>query len=303
MSTNYWMTYAFLACATTLAARVYASDTAGDDEYPMDSEAPAVASKPVKPSWSEAEKKCARSYWLEGQRQQQAGQLRDALASFRKAHACIAAPTTRLSIAQVLARLGRLAEARTVAREVVAIPAYVGEPEVFVQARRKAGVLAERLEARMERALQPPQANPAPAEKVQSPTPALKPRTSVPTTPKQHPSVMPTSLAWAGFSIAAVGIIIGGGAGGVAMHQMSRIEQACSSAPQSCIAGHDDFRSTELWAHTSTAGFALAGVGAVTGLIGLFVTREPDDTAEPSSITATIQPSIGPIGAILSGTL
>lgn len=75
----------------------------------------------------------------------------EALARYREAHAIMGVPSTGIEVARTLEKLGRLAEAWQMAREVAAIPAAKSEPKPFAEARAEAGALERTLEARLPR--------------------------------------------------------------------------------------------------------------------------------------------------------
>ena len=111
---------------------------------------------------SGAERETARSLMVEGDRLRSAGDLKGALGCFQAAHAIMHVPTTGLPMAEVLAELGLLVEARATALEITVQPAVSGEPAVFVTARRSAAALATKLEPRvctLETAVTPTEAN------------------------------------------------------------------------------------------------------------------------------------------------
>ncbi len=93
----------------------------------------------------------ARNLMDEGDAKLERGDTRGALLSYRAAHTLMNVPTTGIEVARVEAKLGKLVEARKVAREVVRIPVKPHEPKPFVEARSDAQLLADALETRIPR--------------------------------------------------------------------------------------------------------------------------------------------------------
>ncbi len=140
-------------------------------------------------------------------------------------------------------------------------------------------VLREREHQRLEVAFGPvPKAPPAPPPRPE-PEPAPAPAPDAP----EEPSAVPPA-AWAAFGVGAAGLVVGTVAGGVALSQMSALEDDCSELYCEDRKWESDRDNMMTTAHVSTAGFAVAGAGATIGLILVLV-------SEPAA--ATIQPDIG----------
>lgn len=77
-------------------------------------------------------------------------------------------------------------------------------------------------------------------------------------------------LTWGGFGLAALGFVVGSGAGLVAMGKTSDLENQCVNA-QCPASVHDDIESAQTWSTVSTAAFVTAAVGAVIGVVSLAV--------------------------------
>lgn len=100
---------------------------------------------------TKTEVEMARNLMDEGDAKLERGDARGALLSYRAAHTLMNVPTTGIEVARVEAKLGKLVEARKVAREVVLIPVKPHEPKPFVDARSDAQLLADALETRIPR--------------------------------------------------------------------------------------------------------------------------------------------------------
>lgn len=97
-------------------------------------------------------------------------------------------------------------------------------------------------------------------------------------------------LAITGFSVAGAGLVVGAVTGGLALSDASTLSDNCRddlSCPESERATLDRQRTL---AHTSTATFAIAGVGAVLGLVGLVLSLDGDQGADEVSTDLTVGP-------------
>lgn len=84
-------------------------------------------------------------------------------------------------------------------------------------------------------------------------------------------------LVWAGFGIAAAGVVLGAISGGLALGAGSDAETACPNLR--CSQGaFDDVEGGRRWATVSTVSFVVAGVGAAIGLYGVFAGRRAPRT-------------------------
>ena len=105
-----------------------------------------------------------------------------------------------------------------------------------------------------------------------------------------HSDIHP--LVWVGFSSAAAGVVVGAISGGLSLNAASSAKEGC--VEQQCPAENSSIadRSVAL-AHVSTTSFAIAGAGAVLGVVGILLSGN----SQPNKHAAGIQPLIGP-GAI-----
>jgi len=102
-------------------------------------------------------------------------------------------------------------------------------------------------------------------------------------------------LAYVGFSVAGVGLLVGAITGGISLSQQSTLKDECPD--DVCAPEKDDELSTAMTlGHVSTASFVVASVGAALGVIGLFV------GGSGSTETASIRPYLGPGCAGLKGS-
>ena len=98
---------------------------------------------------SAAEKETARELIATGREKRHAGQLREALADFEKAHAIMRVPTTAFEVGKTQAALGLLVEARATLLEAARHAPVAGEPDAFKRARRDAKQLSDSLAPRL----------------------------------------------------------------------------------------------------------------------------------------------------------
>jgi hypothetical protein len=96
---------------------------------------------------SAADRETARQLMDRGDERVETGHLDEALGLYRGAHAIMNVPTTGIAVAETLARLGNLVEARDMALQVLRLPASrePPEPEPFQRARALAETLAREL--------------------------------------------------------------------------------------------------------------------------------------------------------------
>jgi hypothetical protein len=95
------------------------------------------------------DKDAARKLVFEGRDLKKDGRTREALEKLRAAHAIMNVPTTGIEVAQALADLGLLVEARDAMLDVSRMPAKPGEPVPYGQARDEARHAVDDLGARI----------------------------------------------------------------------------------------------------------------------------------------------------------
>ncbi|MGZ3449166.1 MAG: tetratricopeptide repeat protein [Polyangiales bacterium] len=81
-------------------------------------------------------------------------------------------------------------------------------------------------------------------------------------------SSWPGTMRWIGVIAGGAGLVVGAGAGALALSKASDVKSGCTGGvcPPS---HHDDLDSTRRWATISTVGFSVAAVGATLFVIGL----------------------------------
>jgi hypothetical protein len=110
---------------------------------------PAAAQPSQGASLTEEQKETARGLMKSGRQKEAAGDLEGALADYQAADDLMAVPSTSLSVGQVLARLGRLVEARTALLRAARYPVTASSPAPLVEARDAASALADEVGARI----------------------------------------------------------------------------------------------------------------------------------------------------------
>jgi hypothetical protein len=145
----------------------------------------------------------------------------------------------------------------------------------------------------------PPQEKPAP------PPPEVSSSRPEPSEPEEKPTeAAPSSashgtpaLVVTGFSVAGTGAITGLVTGLVSMSKTSAVKNSglCQNGGTLCSPSEDgDIRSARTTAMVSNVSFAVAGAGAVVGVIGLFVGGGSTPSAQT---TARVEPWVG-LGAL-----
>ena len=133
---------------------------------------------------------------------------------------------------------------------------------------------------------------------VAPPPPIAAPANPLPETP---PPVTASSgvgpLVYAGFGVAVVGVVVGTVTGFMSLSKASDVKNACdgTTCPRS-IDG--DLQSGRTLGNVSTISFAVAGAGAVVGVIGLLVAPHRERAPDAA---AWIAPWIGPGSAGVGG--
>ncbi len=106
---------------------------------------------------------------------------------------------------------------------------------------------------------------------------------------------------YGGFGLAGAGLIAGGITGFISMQHTSSAKNLCTNnlCPPST---HDDLATARSMATFSNIGFAVAGVGAIVGVVGLLLPSAPVAAAPPpttgSKPSATVVVGFGSIGDV-----
>lgn len=94
-------------------------------------------------------------------------------------------------------------------------------------------------------------------------------------------------LVWIGFGVAGAGAIVGAITGGLALAKASELEERCP-AQRCALSEQPTHDSGNALAHGSTASFAIAGAGAIVGIVGIVLSKGEDRQE------ATFAPLLGP---------
>jgi hypothetical protein len=120
-----------------------------------------------------------------------------------------------------------------------------------------------------------------------APVVASAPRMARPTSPARERAAGSFSpLVWIGAGVGGSGLLLGAITGAVAVAEARRIEDACGGT----LCGEEhraEYDRGQTVAHVSTAGFALAGVGAAVSAVGLLLGR---GAAASRTVRATLRP-------------
>lgn len=100
-------------------------------------------------------------------------------------------------------------------------------------------------------------------------------------------------LAITGFSLAGLGLVAGSVAGGLHLSDASTLKDVCPDGvcPPS---ERGTFDRSRVLAHVSTASFALAGVGAALGVVGLVLSLDEGEKSDEASMMLTF--GVGTVG-------
>ena len=127
----------------------------------------------------------------------------------------------------------------------------------------------------------------APVEAPKASTDAEPAVNEAPKTP-EHGGSHP--LAYAGFGVAAAGFIVGTITGAMTLSTKSSLSHECNGSKQCPPNAYGDLNRANTLATTSTIAFAVAGAGAIVGVVGLFVGGKNQSPAPE----AAVAPWIGP---------
>jgi len=104
-------------------------------------------------------------------------------------------------------------------------------------------------------------------------------------------------LVWVGVSVAGAGVILGAITGGLSLSKKGNIEETFNCNDSGCdLQGpngevlDDELSSANILANVSNVAFAVAGAGAVIGVIGLLL---PSDSSSKKADHLAIYPTIG----------
>ena len=142
-------------------------------------------------------------------------------------------------------------------------------------------------------------ASPAPAP---APTATPDPNSNaVPTPTPPTPTPVPgdatsegglSPLVWVGFGVGGAGLVLGAITGGVSISQTNTLKDSCGTNVTSCTVNADDYSTANTLANVSNVSFAVAGVGAVVGVIGLLMSGgEEQPTQELGEVRIDLAPT------------
>lgn len=272
---------------------------------------------------TDAEKDAARILFTEGSELRDAGKVEASLERFKRAYDLAPTPITALELARTHAMLGHLIEARRLYRSIDTIEKKPTESAKSAAARSEAKTLATELDAKIPTiivrsegaktatldgkaielgvpiAVDPGKHTIAADAKTETVTVAEGERDRVVTielpkepppklVPEKKPEAPPpaktNTLVWIGGVTGGVGLLVGAGAGVLALSSASDVKDGCPNnvCPPS---RHDDLDATRRWATVSTIGFGVAAVGATLLVIGL--TNSP---SKKDAVTTSLLP-------------
>jgi hypothetical protein len=104
--------------------------------------------------------------------------------------------------------------------------------------------------------------------------------------------------------VGGAGVVVGSVFGAIALGKRASLDEVCKPTKASCPAPtQTDIDSLKSSATVSTVGFAVGGVGVVTGLIVLLTAKSATTgETEKASLRASVTPLIGPRSIGLSGS-
>ncbi len=258
------------------------------------------------------------------------GDLTGALAKFKAAYAMVPTPITALEVGKTQIALGHLVEAREVLTSIDRLPKKPDESEKAADSRKEAEHLAAELTPKLasltvsaaSSGTDAPSVNidgaDIPKDAAQSPRlvdpghHVIKVKgnaasgqveidlkegeqraVDVPLTPDHPPQgkLVPNTLVWVGFGVGALGVVVGGITGAIALSKASTVKSECPNG-QCPPAAHSDLNLTNALSTTSTVAFVIGALGVGVGIVGLVTSKR-----EPLPASAWLQElriSIGP---------
>lgn len=138
-------------------------------------------------------------------------------------------------------------------------------------------------------------------EEEPKPPPVEEPKPPVPVVDAGSGSSLRSPFIYGGFGLAGAGLIVGSVTGFLSMSHTSSAKSLCTNnvCPPST---HDDLASARSNATISNIGFAVAGVGAVIGVVGLLLPGVPVVTTPPAASgrgpSASIMVGFGSVGVV-----
>ncbi|HEV3189591.1 MAG TPA: hypothetical protein VGY54_03795 [Polyangiaceae bacterium] len=100
-------------------------------------------------------------------------------------------------------------------------------------------------------------------------------------------------LVYVGFAVAGAGVAAGTVTGLLAMSKASSVNDTCNAALTCPHSVHDDLSTGRTLGDVAAISFAVAGAGAIAGVVGLFLPGHKEDAApRAASVTPWIAPGI-----------
>ncbi len=106
-------------------------------------------------------------------------------------------------------------------------------------------------------------------------------------------------VVYVGIGLAGAGVIAGTATGLLSLSKQSSVNDACGGSLRCPHSVHDDLQTGRSLADASTVSFAVAGVGAVVGVLGIVLSGQKETTIPKAS---SFTPWLAPNGAGIRGT-
>jgi hypothetical protein len=115
--------------------------------------------------------------------------------------------------------------------------------------------------------------------------------------PAAVPARKLSPLVYVGFGVGGAGLLVGAVTGGLSLSQTAKLAADCNEAKRCApgTAGADELASATTLANVSNVGLGVGVAGALTGVLGIFLSRR-DHAAAPA-----IKPVVGPSSLGVSG--
>jgi hypothetical protein len=142
----------------------------------------------------------------------------------------------------------------------------------------------------------PPASTTTPGEQASVPQGSEQGPISPLATTSPTPSHGLSPVFWAGVAVTGAGVLSGVVFGGLALGKVGSLPGECSGHVCSAGSGRSDYDSANTFATVSNVSFALAGAGAVLGVVGFFFLGDRGASQPSASV------GLGPAGVVVRGT-